>query len=218
MAESTVKSLWTKYMGTESEEAPPVAESVNTTKPGVIAVEPRRVVVENEQIESTPAYKMLCESVLSKVSPFTSLLKTDKSLESILTDSNQRLIAATKALESTGGYSFTQINQSITMHVGLLEAAKKKFEKDVAEQLAQSVGSLEKEHGNVTVSIDQWKAEIARMQGEIAQAETRQGTLGASIAAAKEKIESGAKTFNEAASHLENLIKSYQQKLGALPR
>lgn len=218
MAESTVKSLWTKYMGTEAEETPPVMQPTKVTAPGVAVAQLARVTEEQEQIESTPAYRMLHESVLSKVSPFTSLLKTDKSLESILPDSNQRLIAATKALESTGGYSFVQINQAIAMHVTLLESAKKKFEKDMSEQLAQSVGSLEKEHCEVASSIEQKRADVARLQNEIAQAEARQGTLDASIAAAKERIESGAKTFNSAVTHLDSIIKSYQQKLGNLPK
>ena len=206
--------LWTKYMG--KEEVPSVASAPKMEVKIAAAGAPSTVTVNAVQIENTPAYASLYEAVLSRVSPFTSLLKTYKSLESIIVDENQRFAAAVKALESTGGFSSDQINQAIVMHMGLLENAKKKFDKDMNEQLDGSVGSLEKEHASALVSIEQKQADIARLQNEITEAEARRNTLSATITTSKEKFASIAQTFSAAAESLGNTIRFYQQKLGKL--
>lgn len=219
MAESKVKGLWTRYMGTEVEEVSPViAQPANKATPGVAAVQPLRPVAEHSEIENTLHYKMLEEAVLSKVSPFTSFLRTFKSFEGTISDSNQRLIVAVKALENVGGFTVAQINQAITMHLKDFDSAKKKFAASTSEQLAESVGALEKEYTEAIALIEQKKADITRIQEEITRMEARNTTLNANIAASKEKIEAGVKTFNSAAEYLDNMIKSYQQKLVSLPR
>ena len=163
--------------------------------------------------ENDPAYTALYGAVMERDTPYARFLKTLRSLESAPSD--MRYSLAREVLKGNG-VGLDQVLHSINIHVGILDSKKAEFAETVKSQENSGVKAMELECSDIEKNVEAGRAQIARLQTEIAEQEKRKTSLQGEISNQRSKIKSVVDGFQSAAAALAQKLELDRQKISKL--
>src|SRR3989338_3100190 len=171
------KSLFQKFGITEPAPEPTASQLPRTT-PVVQAPSATPSVYTAPVVDATLLGK-LREAAFSKPSAYKQLLEAAETMRSVIGDDESKLFRAAAAILTKQGVTVHAIQHAFDIHLGLLEAERKRFQSTVDQSVMGEIASLKKRRDDLASQADGKRKEAVRLQAEAAELDNQRSALEA---------------------------------------